>query len=219
MMAMQYWKEVWRGKDIYRILMNTECLHYEISGVTIDVGSGLTKASYHRFLRRAPNTQITPLDLGFAKNAGGQALDLETDPLPYAAESVDSVLLFNLLEHVFHYTNVVRETHRVLKPGGTLVGAVPFLVNYHPDPHDFWRYTTETLAQIFRAAGFSDIHIMPFGRGPFTAGWSHVESVIPRFLKLLLLPIVLLLDRAVVRMRPALGKEKFPLGYFFSIKK
>jgi SAM-dependent methyltransferase len=45
--------------------------------------------------------------------------------LPFDDGSFDAVVAGELLEHVRDPQGVVRETRRVLKPGGTLVGSVP----------------------------------------------------------------------------------------------
>src|SRR3989344_3871606 len=149
-------QEIWRGKDSYRIFMNNECRKYALSGKVLDIGSGLKLASYHRFLQKKPDTELQFLDLRFAsvKGEGGLPIDLEKDPLPYESMSVNAVLLFNLLEHIYNYRQVLNETKRVLMPGGQILGVVPFLVNYHPDPHDYWRYTKETLERVLAENGF-----------------------------------------------------------------
>ena len=214
-------RETWCGKDIYRILMNSACEGCAIGGKTVDVGSSTTLASYHRFLKRGENVSVECVDLGFETGNGqGKRIDLETDSLPYGNETVDTVLMFNLLEHIYNYGRVVGEAKRVLKLGGSLIGAVPFLVNYHPDPHDYWRYTHETLRKIFSdELYFAAVRITPFGYGPFTAAWSHMEQVFPRILKVFMLPLVLACDWLVLKLRPKMNKERFVLGYFFSVKK
>lgn len=211
---------MWRGKDLYRIFMNKECVRHSMEGTVLDVGSGKTKASYHRFLLQAPGTQVEYLDLGFESGAGeGKHINLEKDALPQGEAGVSTVLLFNVLEHIYDYNHLLLEIKRVLKPGGQLVGAVPFLVAYHPDPHDYWRFTKESLEKIFIAAGFSSIEIKSFGNGPGVAAFSQMESVLPRFLKFLLIPKTLLFDWLILKFRPKMNKDKFPLGLFFTAKK
>jgi len=210
------WREMWRGKDLYRIFMNEECSREAIGGKVLDVGSGKNLASYHRFLKRSPGTEIECLDLGFEKNSeSSKSIDLEKDALPHAAESVDAVLLFNVLEHLYNYRLVLSEIKRVLKSGGQFIGVVPFLVGYHPDPHDYWRYTKETLQKIFREVGFTDIQIRPFGFGPASAAFLQLEMALPRVLKIILIPGVLCLDWVITKLRPGLGEKKFSLGLFF----
>lgn len=215
-----YLRELWRGKDLYRILMNTECVHHTIKGKTLDVGSGLQLASYHRFLKRDPGAVIERVDLGFEEGSGGRRIDLEKDALPRADGSADTVLLFNVLEHIYNYQHLLAEIQRILKPGGQILGAVPFLVAYHPDPHDYWRFTKETLEKIFIVVRFTNIEIKSFGYGPGVAAFSQMEPVLPRLLKILLLPKTLLFDWLVLKFRPnKMNKDKFPLGLFFVVKK
>ena len=101
-MLLNYLKEIMRGKDLYRILMNQECANYELSGLVLDVGSGPFDtaqgkggASYHRFFKKQPEVKIVPLDLK-------TGIDLEKDKLPYGDASVDMVLAFNVLEHIYN---------------------------------------------------------------------------------------------------------------------
>lgn len=218
MSILKYYKEIWRWKDLYRIFMNEECRSWTIVGNTLDIGSGTKLASYHRFLKKESGANVDCLDLGF-ENSNGKKIDLEKDCLPRQTDSVDTILLFNVLEHLYNYPLVLSEIKRVLKSGGALVGAVPFLVAYHPDPHDYWRFTRESLKKIFLTAGFSDIQIKPFGYGPASASFSQIEMVLPRILKIILLPGVLLCDRIVTALRPQMNYDKFPLGLFFVVKK
>lgn len=217
---MNYFSEIWRGKDLYRILLNAECARHTIAGRVLDVGSGTSKASYHRFLKQAPGTSVEFLDLEFESKAGeGKHIDLEKDSLPSADASVDTALLFNVLEHIYNYQHLLKEIRRSLKPGGTLLGVAPFLVGYHPDPHDYWRYTSETLNTLFAQAGFTEIKITPLGRGPISAAFLQYEVILPRLLKLLCLPLALGCDLIITKLRPRLGRERFVLGLFFVCKK
>ena len=213
MSAFLYVKEIWRGKDLYRIFMNTECSKYTLRGKISDVGSGASQASYHRFFKKEPDTEILALDRATSR------IDFERDPLPYSDASVDAILAFNVFEHIFNYSNLLSEIRRVLKPGGRVYGAVPFLVGYHPDPKDFWRYTGSALQNIFKSAGFNGIEIKILGKGPFIASYSQIEFMIPRMLKIAVLPPLFFLDFLVLKLKPALSREKFALGLFFTFYK
>lgn len=74
---------------------------------------------------------------------------------------VDAVICLEVLEHVTDPFRAARELVRVLKPGGRLLLSVPFLTGYHGKPGDrhnprhdafpdFWRFTHEGLALMFR---------------------------------------------------------------------
>jgi SAM-dependent methyltransferase len=75
-----------------------------------------------------------------------------TRVVPLKAESFDAVFLMNVLEHVFDTHAMLATLERLLKPGGTLVVAIPFLVKIHQAPVDFVRYTHYALARL------ADVH-------------------------------------------------------------
>jgi predicted SAM-dependent methyltransferase len=67
--------------------------------------------------------------------------------------SVDAILLINLLEHVEEPHKAVKEAHRVLKPGGYCYIDVPFLFYYHPMKNyykDYFRFTRDGLEYLTR---------------------------------------------------------------------
>ncbi|MBW7997910.1 MAG: class I SAM-dependent methyltransferase [Candidatus Glassbacteria bacterium] len=67
--------------------------------------------------------KFTHPNLSF-KSVDGTRLDLP-------AESFDCALLLEVLEHTYHPRGLIREVHRVLKPGGTLIVSVPNAASYH----------------------------------------------------------------------------------------
>lgn len=69
--------------------------------------------------------------------------------LPFKAESFQKVIIQEVLEHVNNPSQVIREIHRVLKPGGVVFCDVPFIFPYHPNPHDYRRYSLEGLVKQF----------------------------------------------------------------------
>jgi uncharacterized protein YbaR (Trm112 family) len=75
------------------------------------------------------------------------ACDL-TQVVPLKAESFDAIFLMNVLEHVFETHAMLEALQRLLKPGGVLVVAIPFLVKIHQAPVDFVRYTHYALARL-----------------------------------------------------------------------
>lgn len=205
-----------RGKDVYRTMMNEVCGGLHLHGHILDLGSGSNKASYHRFFKKDGSVKIDFLDLRPVSHQKKAAVfDFEKDLLPYETASVDQILMFNLLEHLCNYNHLLQEVARTLKNGGQVFGAVPFLVGYHPDPQDFFRYTSEALKEIFTKNGLGCSQIRILGRGPFIAAFSQLEFMLPRVVKLFLCPAAYFLDNILFRFRPGLLKEKFALGLFF----
>ncbi|PIS06120.1 MAG: hypothetical protein COT80_02385 [Candidatus Buchananbacteria bacterium CG10_big_fil_rev_8_21_14_0_10_33_19] len=205
-------KEIAKGKSLIRTMMNLELKDFKLSGKVLDIGGG-KNPSYLRFFKKEDGLNFISLDL-----MGENKIDLEKESLPYKDKSVDQVLLFNILEHIYNHKFLVNEVRRVLKDDGQVIGFVPFLVGYHPDPHDYFRYTNESLERIFKDAGFSSIVIQSIGGGPFLANYNIIMDYMPRVLRIFLFPFYLVRDSVILKIKPSLV-EKFSLGYLFVIKK
>lgn len=74
--------------------------------------------------------------------------------LPVEAETFDAVLSTQVLEHVSDPAAYLAECRRVLRPGGALILSTHGTFVYHPDPVDYWRWTSAGLQRIVEAAGF-----------------------------------------------------------------
>lgn len=78
-------------------------------------------------------------------------LDIVADlnqPFPIPDDSFDSILCSDVLEHIADPFAFMRETARVLKPGGDLMLMVPFFYWLHETPHDYYRYTEFALRKM-----------------------------------------------------------------------
>ncbi len=71
----------------------------------------------------------------------------DAQKLPFASESMDSVLLLDVLEHLPSPGDCLAEIVRVLKPAGILILQVPCLYPIHDAPLDFHRWTKYGLRQ------------------------------------------------------------------------
>lgn len=98
--------------------------------------------------------------------------------VPRETGAYDSILCNAVLEHVQYPDDVMRELHRLLKPGGILVLCVPFLQPYHPAP-DYRRYSREGMEELARIHHFELIEIYPVHTIAQTItwiGWSYLEE-------------------------------------------
>jgi SAM-dependent methyltransferase len=59
-----------------------------------------------------------------------------------------------VFEHVFNLEEVLKELHRVLKPGAPLLVTCPFVWKEHEVPNDFARYTHFALRHMLEKNGF-----------------------------------------------------------------
>jgi SAM-dependent methyltransferase len=62
--------------------------------------------------------------------------------LPFPDNSFDSVVSFEVFEHIFNIDEVLLEIRRVLKPNGQLLITIPFAWDEHEAPFDYARYTS-----------------------------------------------------------------------------
>lgn len=70
--------------------------------------------------------------------------------LPFKDNSIDAVMSLAVLEHVREPALVLKEVHRVLKPGGRVFSVIPFMQPFHASPHDYQRYTLPGIEYLHR---------------------------------------------------------------------
>ena len=88
---------------------------------------------------------------------------IQGDKLDISTNSIDCVVLTEVMEHLYSPKAVLEELYRVLKPGGKLIGTVPFTVSEHEQPYDFHRYTFFCLQRMFSDTGFKVLKLEYIG--------------------------------------------------------
>jgi SAM-dependent methyltransferase len=73
--------------------------------------------------------------------------------LPVDDGAFDLVLCLQVLEHVEEPGAVIRELHRVTRPGGRVLLATHGVQVFHPYPVDHWRWTQTGLERLFERNG------------------------------------------------------------------
>ena len=81
---------------------------------------------------------------------------------PFRAASLDTILLMNVLEHVYDTHALLASLVEMLKADGTLLIAIPFLVKMHQEPVDFVRYTHYALERMGAEHGLALEHLEGF---------------------------------------------------------
>jgi SAM-dependent methyltransferase len=89
--------------------------------------------------------------------------------LPVRSESVDTVLLLEVLEHLPCPQAALGEIRRVTRPNGTLYLSVPFIYPAHDAPNDYQRYTLHGLRALLNQHSFRPIEEVQHGNS-FVAG-------------------------------------------------
>jgi SAM-dependent methyltransferase len=205
------------SRSLWREMVYEELNATTLMGDILDLG-GYHASAYHSLIQGEHTFQTANLN-------GEERDDFNfnfENLFPTRAESFDHIICLNVLEHVFNYQNLLNESCRTLKKGGTIVLAVPFLIQYHPSPNDHWRYTEATLAIIFERAGFTDIQIQPIGTGICSAGYSLIHPLCYfSFVQYIGKTLAKFLDGLVQRLRPKsfFTKKYYPLGYMVIARK
>jgi SAM-dependent methyltransferase len=141
-----------------------------LTGVLLDVGCG--KMPYKEILLQPQGSseKYLGLDMDIPVTTGysGATPDLlwEGKTIPLPDNSVDSILLTEVLEHCFDPAAVLKETCRVLKKGGYIFITVPFLWPLHDIPYDEYRYTPFSLEKLLQQAAYGNVQVSALG------GWN-----------------------------------------------
>ncbi|MBL0060222.1 MAG: class I SAM-dependent methyltransferase [bacterium] len=123
--------------------------------------------------------------------------------LPFADAQFDIVVSTAVFEHLYNPFQAAREIHRVLKPGGTLVGSAAFLEAYHAN--SYFHMSHLGLTEVFRRAGFGEIELHP--------GWSYVESLNGRFWVWNNVKLISKITRPWRRFRYLVGMALWKMAY------
>jgi SAM-dependent methyltransferase len=132
----------------------------ELRGHVVDIGCGYSP--YRHLLSQA--SRYTAIETEWRYRPDVLAL---ATSLPLRSESVDSVMLTEVLEHLPDPERALREIARVLLPEGRLYLTVPMTWGLHYEPHDYYRFTRFGIAYLLEKTGFRVEAIEPMG-GLFT---------------------------------------------------
>jgi SAM-dependent methyltransferase len=127
-----------------------------LRGRLLDFGCG--EKPYKEWLSVAEYVGLDMQETGH-DHQGGADVYYDGKRIPFEDGYFDSVLSSEVLEHVFNLTDVLKEIHRVLAPGGHLVITVPFAWEEHEAPFDCARYASFGLSHFLKERGFTAISI------------------------------------------------------------
>ncbi len=135
-------------RGLYR---NIAALACNITGRVLDVGCG--QKPYARLFR---SSQYIGLELDSPAARQNKKADFFYDgsAFPFKNEEFDSIVINQVMEHVFNPPQFLAEVSRVLKKGGTLLITVPFVWDEHEQPNDYARYSSFGLAFLLKNNGF-----------------------------------------------------------------
>lgn len=202
-----------KGYSLLRAYENDYVRNIRLNGVGIDLGAKSKDAKYYEYFCMNDVERIDFVDF---YSAGKDVIKLNLEvPFPIESGNYDFVLLFNVMEHIFDYKNLLDETVRILKPGGVLHGFVPFMWHFHPDPNDYFRFTEQALQRLIEREGVEQVKIVPICYGPFKVAATVLGGVIKfKVIKIVTYSMAMFLDS--ILMRVSSGATRYPMGYYFS---
>ena len=175
-------------------------------GLVVDVGAG--RAPYRGLLKCKKYVGIDIERRGDVENL--IIADINKD-IPIDSESVDVVILTEVLEHLRNPNRAMEELCRILKPGGKLVLTTPLLWPLHEEPNDFQRFTKYGLEEILKNSGFKEFKITGYGNYILSA---VILAMFP-LRKKIFVPIVLVLNCiGLVFLKLRLGSSVFMISNY-----
>ncbi len=188
-----------------------------LDGVILDVGGG-SHSEYHSLI----TGDHTFYSINISPDATpDKIVDIE-HPFLLASDTYDHAICMNVLEHVFEFENVIRETSRVIKRGGKIVLATPMVYKIHGSPDDYLRYTESALRRVAKKCNLTVEAIQPLGSGFFSVGMQMMRSAIPSgFIWIVCKRIAIGLDNFLNYISPGYRtlSRQIPLGYITILRK
>lgn len=132
--------------------LNVKKFSGHIKGRTLDVGCG--SKPYVQLFKNV--TDYVGMDI---EKSGHKHQDSSIDvfydgsKFPFEDNSFDSLVFFEVLEHVFNPNEFLEQIAKVVKPGGHCLITIPFIWGEHEQPYDYARYSSFGLKHLFDTHG------------------------------------------------------------------
>jgi SAM-dependent methyltransferase len=147
-----------RGTPIDRYYLDrfVEAIRADVSGDVVEVGGLPHNQGLYGF-ERATRYRIMELEAAPGIDVVGDV----HDPTCIEANSLDGLVIFNVLEHCHAPWLAAENIHRWLKPGGRCFCMVPNAQRLHGRPHDYWRPLPNAMKMLFRS--FAKLELYVYG--------------------------------------------------------
>lgn len=189
-------------RSITRITLDNE-LKNQFSrlkkGLVLDVGS---KDSPYK--NQIPFSKYLRLDLEKESNPD---ICADLHDVDWDANYFDTIIATEVLEHLYAPQKAVDEIHRLLKPGGICIASTRFIFPYHGGPHDYYRFTWDSLNYIF--SNFSEVEVIAHGNR-FQAIWQLMNYGKEKYILNIFSPLIAKIN---------VENTKYPLGFVVYAKK
>jgi glycosyltransferase involved in cell wall biosynthesis len=125
------------------------------------------------YTTRFGSSAVTKLDIIHVDDSNPDATVIAdlTKPNDIPSNFFDCIICTHTLHVIFELDKAVSELHRILKPGGVLLVAVPHVSMCDPGWHEVWRFTPEGLHLVLaKTFGKENVTIRAYGNSLIAAG-------------------------------------------------
>jgi len=130
------------------ILKSVSYLH----GICVDIGSG--NSPYKKIILPNVDEYIAVDKSNIHKHmfqtSKEKFIDADIKDLPFDNNSIDTVILTQVLEHIDDPYKAMDEVKRVIKKDGILILSVPFIYQAHAVPYDYFRFSEYGLKKLLK---------------------------------------------------------------------
>lgn len=170
----KYDENVYPYTDYSKLLCQYLFSEYKMSKGQIMLEPGCGRCDHlHHFKEIGLNVlgmDLSDEALRFSNGIDIKICDLEKEIMPYENNSIDIIYSKSFIEHLANPDNFLKESFRVLKPGGILLTLVPdWESNYRTYYDDYTHktpFTTISLRDSYKIHGFKDIEAIKFRQLP-----------------------------------------------------
>ncbi len=184
----------------------------EVKGITLDIGAG--KSPYRKFFTNSSKY----IKLDKFDHEGKPDIIADATKIPLKNNSVDSIVCFQLLEHLQDPKKAVDEMYRVLKKNGICLVTTHMATVLHGEPYDYFRFTKYGLKDVL-FKNFKDVKVECNGGALLSIiqliVWGISESL-PKFLAM---PFIFTLNFIGKNLDKIFYNEIFTLNYIVYAKK
>jgi SAM-dependent methyltransferase len=140
--------------DRYYLSKFIEEIRHQVVGNILEVGGTPKDKDFYQF-SSGTSYKILNLESGTGVDIVGDVHNVST----IEPESLDSVIIFNVLEHCYAPWIAVENIHRWLKVGGKCFAMVPSAIRVHATPVDYWRPLPDAFAWLFRNFSVQQLYV------------------------------------------------------------
>jgi ubiquinone/menaquinone biosynthesis C-methylase UbiE len=148
--------------------------------------------------------------------------------LPIKTDSIDVILLLDVLEHISSTEKALTEIHRVLKRNGKLIMQVPFLYPLHDEPRDYWRMTKYGFENLANQYNFriEECHAIgnPVETSTLLQNIALTKTVInwfstknPALIFVIILPLFIIINNLFAKFLTLFSKDDYFMPYSYQI--